>query len=102
MFFNTVTFDGLIDDESDNFQEMEGKDKSKILKAKAKNNYLRGRALNIGSEFSIEAEALLSKAVKLEPTLVEAWNELGESYWKKNDLESARTCFETALKHVSI
>lgn len=37
--------------------------------------------------------------MKLSPTLVEAWNELGESYMRKHDWTTARTCFEGALQH---
>ena len=67
---------------------------------------------------SADAEALLSKAVKLRPDLVEAWNELGECYMMKQvellvlmvvvvslliatlqDWDTARTCFEGALRH---
>ena len=46
-----------------------------------------------------ECERLLSKAVKLEPSFVEAWNELGESYWKRGDVDNAFNCFEGALNH---
>ena len=53
------------------------------------------------SDHSPEAEQLLSKAVKLEPNLVDAWIELGECYWKRGDVETAKTCFEGALSHVS-
>jgi hypothetical protein len=35
--------------------------------------------------YNNEAETVLSKAVKLDPTNVEAWNDLGEVFWKKND-----------------
>lgn len=62
---------------------------------------LRGKALNVTPEYSPKAEALLSKAVKLEPELVEAWNQLGEVYWKKGDVAAAHTCFSGALTHVS-
>jgi len=41
----------------------------------------------------------LEKAVKLDPKLVDAWNELGECYWKKGDMELARNCFTGALNH---
>jgi len=61
--------------------------------------YLRGRVVNITGDYSADAEALLSKAVKLRPDLVEAWNELGECYMMKQDWETARTCFEGALRH---
>ena len=37
----------------------------------------------------------------LEPNLVDAWIELGECYWKRGDVETAKTCFEGALSHVS-
>jgi len=60
---------------------------------------LKGRLLNVSGDFSGEAEGLLSKAVKLSPTLVEAWNELGESYMRKHDWATAKTCFEGALQH---
>ena len=46
--------------------------------------YLKGRLLNVSGEFNIQAEANLSKSVKLNPNLVEAWNELGESYMRKH------------------
>ncbi|XP_029808344.1 tetratricopeptide repeat protein 5 [Suricata suricatta] len=60
---------------------------------------LTGKALNVTPEYSPKAEELLSKAVKLEPQLVEAWNQLGEVYWKKGDVASAHTCFSGALTH---
>ena len=68
---------------------------------KAHRTYLKGRALNVVADHSPEAEQLLSKAVKLEPNLVDAWIELGECYWKRGDVETAKTCFEGALSHVS-
>ncbi|XP_055464628.1 tetratricopeptide repeat protein 5 isoform X2 [Psammomys obesus] len=60
---------------------------------------LKGKALNVTPNHSPEAEVLLSKAVKLEPELVEAWNQLGEVYWKKGDIAAAHTCFSGALTH---
>jgi len=66
---------------------------------KAHRTYLKGRALNVVADHSPEAEQLLSKAVKLEPNLVDAWIELGECYWKRGDVETAKTCFEGALSH---
>ncbi|CAH0393484.1 unnamed protein product [Bemisia tabaci] len=60
--------------------------------------YLLGRALNIHPAFNPEAEEALSKAIKLDPSLVNAWNELGECFWKKNDMEEAKNCFNGALK----
>ena len=45
-----------------------------------------GKALSLPHTHPLsspEAEVVLSKAVKLRPDLVEAWNELGESYMMK-------------------
>lgn len=67
---------------------------------KARITYLKGRALNVAPDHCPEAEQLLSKAVKLEPNLVDAWIELGEVYWKRGDVNTAQTCFEGALSHV--
>ncbi|XP_049765526.1 tetratricopeptide repeat protein 5-like [Schistocerca cancellata] len=61
--------------------------------------YLRGRALNVTPQFNAEAEEMLSKALKLDPKFVDAWNELGECYWKKDDITAAKNCFTTALSH---
>ncbi|XP_075768089.1 tetratricopeptide repeat protein 5 [Pelodiscus sinensis] len=60
---------------------------------------LKGKALNVTPDYSPQAEELLSKAVKLDPELVEAWNQLGEAYWKKGDIPAAHTCFSGALGH---
>ena len=62
----------------------------------------RGKALNVMPEYSTEALECLSKAVKLDPKLVEAWNQLGECYWKNKDIETARNCFTGALNHVRL
>eukprot|EP01116_Phalansterium_solitarium_P013526 TRINITY_DN30910_c0_g1_i1.p1 TRINITY_DN30910_c0_g1~~TRINITY_DN30910_c0_g1_i1.p1 ORF type:complete len:446 (+),score=131.98 TRINITY_DN30910_c0_g1_i1:109-1446(+) len=67
------------------------------VKQKAFLVYLQGKVLNAVQNYDKEAEALLSKAVKLDPSLVDAWNSLGECYWKKADLEAARNCFKGAL-----
>ena len=69
---------------------------------KAHRTYLKGRALNVIPDHCPEAEQLLSKAVKLEPNLVDAWIELGDCYWKRGDVDTAKTCFEGALSHGSI
>merc|ERR1711953_163235 len=70
------------------------------LEKKAYRTYLKGRVLNVAPDHCPEAEQLLSKAVKLEPNLVNAWIELGECYWKRGEVETAKTCFEGALSHV--
>ncbi|XP_071784948.1 tetratricopeptide repeat protein 5-like [Asterias amurensis] len=69
------------------------------IKNRAEYMLQRGRALNVMPEFSSEALECLSKAVKLDPKLVEAWNQLGECYWKNKDVEAARNCFNGALNH---
>lgn len=62
--------------------------------------YLKGKALNAVDRYSQQAEELLSKAVKLDPKLIDAWNELGDCYWKKNDIQQAKNCFVGAMSHV--
>ena len=57
-----------------------------------------GKALNVLSEYSAECEERLSKVVKRDPSRIEAWNMLGETFWKKGDVSAARDCFESALK----
>ena len=70
------------------------------FKHKAEFLLQKGRCLNVAPEFSGPAEESLSRAVKLEPGLVEGWNTLGEQYWKKADLVAARNCFTGALQQV--
>lgn len=62
--------------------------------------YLRGQTLNVLSAYDQHAEDCLSKAVKLDPSLIEAWNELGESYWKNRNIEAAANCFTGAIAKV--
>lgn len=49
-------------------------------------------------EFTKAAEESLSKAIKLMPAKTEAWDALGHVYWKKQDLEASRKCFEGSLE----
>ncbi|XP_071564719.1 tetratricopeptide repeat protein 5 [Temnothorax nylanderi] len=67
--------------------------------SRAKYYYLKGKALNVVDHVIPQAEELLSKAVKLEPKFIEAWNELGEYYWKNDDIKQAKNCFVGALQH---
>ncbi|XP_006007583.1 tetratricopeptide repeat protein 5 [Latimeria chalumnae] len=60
---------------------------------------LKGKALNVTVGYNPKAEEALARAVKLDPGLVEAWNQLGEVYWKKGDVMGAKTCFSGALNH---
>lgn len=47
------------------------------------------------------AEELLTRALKLAPSLVEGWVELAKLYWHKRDLRQARSCFEGALERAN-
>ena len=64
--------------------------------------YLRGRTLNVLPEHSPEAETLLVSAVKRDPTLAGAWVCLGESYWKKGNIQQAHDCFISSITHVRV
>ena len=79
----------FIDSMSDS---LEGKEKTIVT------CFARGKALNVKQTYSEESFEQLSRAVKLSPNLTEAWIELGNSYWKKGDVDSALNCFETAKK----
>ncbi|XP_025836601.1 tetratricopeptide repeat protein 5-like isoform X2 [Agrilus planipennis] len=70
-----------------------------VIEHRARYFYLKGRALNVLPKYNKDAEDLLLKAVKLDPKLVEAWNELGECYWKKGNLKEAKNCFVGALNY---
>eukprot|EP00794_Sanderia_malayensis_P018594 gene18594-20460_t len=61
---------------------------------------LRGKALNVVTEYDAKAVDFLSKAVKLDPSLTEAWNNLGECYWKNRDIDAAKNCFTCALAKI--
>lgn len=60
----------------------------------------KGRCLNVAPDYSAAAEECLSRAVKLDPCLVEAWNILGDQYWKKGDLIASKNCLTGALQQV--
>ncbi|KAG8222338.1 hypothetical protein J437_LFUL001324 [Ladona fulva] len=64
-----------------------------------KGKTIPGKALNVKQNHDSRAEEALSKAIKLDPKLVDAWNELGECYWKKDDIIGAKNCFVGALGH---
>ncbi|EEB12967.1 tetratricopeptide repeat protein, putative [Pediculus humanus corporis] len=67
-------------------------------KERAQYFYLKGKALNVTPNYDPKAEEALSRALKLDIKLYEAWNELGESYWKKENISEAKNCFQGALK----
>ena len=62
--------------------------------------YLLGKAYNVENDYNAKAEELLSKAVKLNPHLIDAWNNLGDVYFKKGCITEAKNCFLNALKKV--
>jgi tetratricopeptide (TPR) repeat protein len=67
--------------------------------AKVMSLYLKGRAMSFVSEQNRAAEAMLLKAVKLDPKLLGAWNALGEAYWNLQNFEKAKESFEHAIEH---
>ncbi|XVE84909.1 hypothetical protein DITRI_Ditri17bG0049300 [Diplodiscus trichospermus] len=69
----------------------------KLPVQRATYEYLRGKILDVLPDYRKEAEDHLSKAVKLNPSLADAWLCLGNFIWKKGDLPSAKNCFNLAL-----
>lgn len=67
---------------------------------KAFYHYLRGKVFNIFPMYNAAAEENLSRSVKLDPRLLEAWKELGECFWKKGDVEGAENCFMWILDYI--
>lgn len=53
----------------------------------------RQRSPHSSCPHSAQAEACLSRAIKLDGSLAEGWVALGECFWKKGDLAAAETCF---------
>merc|ERR1719379_309199 len=69
-----------------------------VRKTRVRGSYLRGRATSLLRGQESQAEALLSKAIKLEPKCLDAWNVLGEVYWNQQSYSQARDCFQQALE----
>jgi tetratricopeptide (TPR) repeat protein len=67
---------------------------------KSRYYYIRGKILNVFQFFNESAEINLQKATKLDPTLIDAWIQLGESYYKKGNHQSAMFCFQWGLEKV--
>lgn len=102
-YFETHSVEEAGKKQSDVAQEVERtlkklEEKEESFKHKAEYLLQKGRCLNAAPDFSAVAEECLSRAVKLEPGLVEGWNTLGEQYWKKGDLIGAKNCFTGALQ----
>ncbi|XP_050226096.1 uncharacterized protein LOC126675494 isoform X2 [Mercurialis annua] len=64
---------------------------------RAEYEYLKGKILDVLPDYRKEAEDHLSKSVKLNPSLADAWLCLGNCIWKKGELSSAKNCFHLAL-----
>lgn len=60
---------------------------------RAQLHYIRGKTLDIDDEHVPKAEEALSKAVKLDSSLGDAWNQLGLSFWKKGRTTRLRCAF---------
>lgn len=102
-YFETHSVEEAGRKQSDVAQEMEKtlkklEEKEDHFKHKTEFLLQKGRCLNVAPDFSAVAQECLSRAVKLEPGLVEGWNTLGEQYWKKGDLIGAKNCFTGALQ----
>ncbi|XP_033992684.1 tetratricopeptide repeat protein 5 [Trematomus bernacchii] len=102
-YFETHSVEDAGRKQNDVAQEMEKtlkklEEKEDQLKHKVEFLLQKGRCLNVSPDFNAVAEECLSRAVKLEPGLVEGWNTLGEQYWKKGDLTGAKNCFTGALQ----
>ncbi|KAL0915308.1 hypothetical protein M5K25_015716 [Dendrobium thyrsiflorum] len=69
----------------------------KSTSQRAQYEFLRGKILDVFPYYQKEAEDHLSKAVKLNPSLADAWLCLGNCIWKKGDLPSSKNCFSLAL-----
>ncbi|KAM4564322.1 tetratricopeptide repeat protein 5 [Fundulus diaphanus] len=102
-YFDTHGVEEAVRKDGDVKQKMEQtlkrlEEKEDGLKHKAEFLLQKGRCLNVAQDFSADAEECLSQAVKLDPRLVEAWNILGDQYWKKGDLIASKNCFTGALQ----
>ncbi|XP_074330791.1 uncharacterized protein LOC141668018 [Apium graveolens] len=64
---------------------------------RATHEYLKGKILDVFPDYRKDAEDHLSKAVKLNPSLADAWLCLGNCIWKKGELPSAKNCLILAL-----
>uniref|UniRef100_A0A166EE22 Tetratricopeptide repeat protein 5 OB fold domain-containing protein n=1 Tax=Daucus carota subsp. sativus TaxID=79200 RepID=A0A166EE22_DAUCS len=72
-------------------------DHRRLPATRATHEYLKGKIMDVFPDYKKEAEDHLSKAVKLNPSLVDAWLCLGNCIWKKGDLPSAKNCLTLAL-----
>ena len=68
------------------------------FESKAKYLLLIGKAWNVLPEYEARAFDALSRSIKLDPKSTDAWNAMGECYWKKRDFDMCRNCFEHSLQ----
>ena len=65
----------------------------KSLANNAKALYIRGKAIHgLQPARAKEAEKLLSRSVKLNPSELDAWNTLGECYFYSGNFNQAKRC----------
>lgn len=50
----------------------------------------------ISTKSSSSVENNLQKCIKLDPSNINAWNQLGEAYWRRHDLKQSLDCYEHA------
>jgi len=72
---------------------------SALAENKAQFYYLLGKTWSVAHPVSDECINVLSKAVKLNPTHLEAWNLLGECLVHLKRFSEAKVCFLASLKH---
>ncbi|XP_027195457.2 tetratricopeptide repeat protein 5-like isoform X1 [Dermatophagoides pteronyssinus] len=65
---------------------------------KAEYYFLRGWLLNIRDQYDTNVFESLTKSIKFQPDNQQAWLELGECYFKKQQLNLAKNCFEKVLQ----
>ena len=68
--------------------------------SRAHRMWLRGEGLLSIDDMcpSEDAENLLTRAVKLDPSLLNAWNALAECFWRRGELDLARNCIRRGLE----
>lgn len=80
--------------------DVPGSGSAEAQEGRAHRLWLRGEAV-LGIDDTCpcpDAENLLTRAVKLDPSLVEAWNALGECYWRRGELNLSCHCIRRGLE----
>eukprot|EP00286_Rhodomonas_abbreviata_P021267 CAMPEP_0181309596 /NCGR_PEP_ID=MMETSP1101-20121128/12097_1 /TAXON_ID=46948 /ORGANISM="Rhodomonas abbreviata, Strain Caron Lab Isolate" /LENGTH=410 /DNA_ID=CAMNT_0023416089 /DNA_START=169 /DNA_END=1397 /DNA_ORIENTATION=+ len=89
----------LLLQQSDLIKFLDNLGESKTTQQRALVHYIRGKALDVEDDHVPKAEEELSKAVKLDSSMGDAWNQLGMSFWKKGDVQTAHDCWQSTLIH---